>query len=65
MNRHHPRAPPGTEQFGSAENVWRVTLDAFLALQLGEPDTAGELLATVPEQRAAVINPSDMVWLPW
>jgi len=56
---------PEPEQFGSSENLWRITLDAFLALHLGELDTASGLLSIAPEQRAIVINPNDMVWLPW
>jgi predicted ATPase len=56
---------PQPAEFGSSEHGWQVVFDALLALQLGDLDTAGELLVESPEQRAAVLNPNDMVWLPW
>jgi predicted ATPase/DNA-binding CsgD family transcriptional regulator len=56
---------PSPEQFEPREYLWKVTLDALLALHLGEPQVASELLGNTPEPRVPDVNPNENVWLPW
>ena len=55
---------PPPEQFDQHVHLWKVTLDAFLALHLDQPHAANELLRYAPEPRP-VANPSWNTWLPW
>ena len=48
---------PSPERFEPHANLWRVTLDAFLALHLGQPHVAIELLGNAPEPRGPVDQP--------
>ena len=48
---------PSPERFEPQANLWRVTLDAFLALHLGQPHVAIELLGNAPEPRGPVDQP--------
>ena len=56
---------PTPDRFATSDHLWRVTLDALLALHCGEPETANELLMTVPEQRFAVAQNQFLLWVPW
>ena len=55
---------PPPERFDQHVHLWKVTLDAFLALHLDQPHAANELLRNAPEPRP-VAHPSWNTWLPW
>ena len=56
---------PSSERFEPHANLWRVTLDSFLALHLGQPHVAIDLLGNAPEPRGPSTNPNQNAWLPW
>ncbi len=44
-------------------NLWRAVFDAMLALHLGEPEAALDVLVRPPD--APVEDPNHLLWLPW
>jgi hypothetical protein len=56
---------PSSEQFEPQEYLWKLTLDALLALHLGELQVASQLLGNAPEPRVPEVNANENVWLPW
>ncbi len=56
---------PPPERFDQHVHLWKVTLDAFLALHLDQPHVANELLGNTPEPPAPVAHPVRNAWLPW
>ncbi len=56
---------PSPERFEPAASLWRVTLDALVALHHGEAQVASDLLGGSAESRVPAANPNDKVWLPW
>jgi hypothetical protein len=54
---------PVPANFDSPANTWRVVLDAYLALHIGDLGTAGELLAAEPRHRGT--GAFHELWLPW
>ena len=56
---------PPPERFDQHVHLWKVTLDAFLALHLDQPRVANELLGNASEPPAPVAHPVRNAWLPW
>ena len=56
---------PSPERFEGSHVIWRVTLDALLALHLDDPESACEYLDVAPAPDTFSTDPTAPLWAPW